>query len=399
MNAAPVFSRAVDLVIVGGGIAGLWLANVARQRGYEVLVLEAEQLGGQQTLASQGMIHGGLKYALSGKLSGASEAIADMPRRWRACLDGSGEIDLSALRTLSDHYYLFGQDSTLGRLRGFFASKALRGRIEKLHPDEYPQAFRQPGFNGVVYQLNDLVLDTQALLLALQANLDGRLYRQKLEPEHIRTDQDRVELHFQGGVISAGQLIFCAGAGNQALLEGLQITKPRMQLRGLQQVVVRHDYPHPLYGHCLTGIRRAEPRLTITSHRDGDHWLWYIGGQLASAGVNMSEAELVTHARAELEVCVPWIPWRNAQFSTLRVDRAEPEHSGGQRPDEAFVARAGPHLVCWPTKLALAPDLADKVLPLLAPPAQSIPQEPQEPQEPVDLPLPAVNVGRPPWEA
>ena len=33
MNGAPVFSCEVDLVIVGGGIAGLWLANVLTDRG------------------------------------------------------------------------------------------------------------------------------------------------------------------------------------------------------------------------------------------------------------------------------------------------------------------------------------------------------------------------------
>ena len=82
-----------DIVIFGGGVAGLWLLNALRSAGYQAILFEKESLGGAQTMASQGIIHGGLKYALQGALSSATQAIADMPSRWRACLDGSGELD------------------------------------------------------------------------------------------------------------------------------------------------------------------------------------------------------------------------------------------------------------------------------------------------------------------
>ena len=75
------------------------------------------------------------------------------------------------------------------------------------------------------------------------------------------------------------------------LLQGLGLDAPRMQRRPLHQVIVRHRHPVPLYAHCLTGIRRSEPRLTITSHPDGAHWLWYLGGQIATDGVTRSAAE------------------------------------------------------------------------------------------------------------
>jgi len=91
-----------DVLIVGGGVAGLWLNARLRAKGYATLLVERESLGGGQSVKSQGIIHGGAKYALHGALSGASEAIADMPRRWREALDGSGELDLSGVRLLSD---------------------------------------------------------------------------------------------------------------------------------------------------------------------------------------------------------------------------------------------------------------------------------------------------------
>ena len=122
----------VDSVIIGGGIAGVWLLRLLSQNGYNAILLEQDALGSGQTLASQGMIHGGLKYALSGLLSKESEAIAEMPRRWKQCLySKNGEIDLRKVTLLSQDYYMFSEGQ-IGKLASFFASRALRGRIQKL---------------------------------------------------------------------------------------------------------------------------------------------------------------------------------------------------------------------------------------------------------------------------
>jgi glycerol-3-phosphate dehydrogenase len=120
MSAPPVAN--VDIVIVGGGIAGLWLLNDLRNRGYSALLLEAAALGAGQTMASQGMIHGGIKYSLAGALSGASEAIAEMPDHWRRCLRGAGAVDLRRARILSDHFYLWSTGAVAGRMTAFLAS-------------------------------------------------------------------------------------------------------------------------------------------------------------------------------------------------------------------------------------------------------------------------------------
>ena len=80
------------------------------------------------------------------------------------------------------------------------------------------------------------------------------------------------------------------------------------------------------------------------------------------------------------------------RWATLRVDRAEPLQSGLSRPDNAFVADEGRLLVGWPTKLALAPDFADRVI-------NSLERDGIRPSavEPLpDLPKPALGV--PAWE-
>ena len=49
----------------------------------------------------------------------------------------------------------------------------------------------------------------------------------------------------------------------------------------------------------------------------------------------------------------------------FRVNRAEPSTNEGNRPDTAFVTKCNNLIVAWPTKLALAPALADQILPML----------------------------------
>ena len=108
-----------DIVIIGGGIAGLWLLNRLRQKNYSVILLESEALGAGQTGLSQGIIHGGMKYALQGKITSATEAIADMPTVWKQCLAGTGEIDLTKVPILSKQQYLWSHGTLTGMLAGF----------------------------------------------------------------------------------------------------------------------------------------------------------------------------------------------------------------------------------------------------------------------------------------
>tara|TARA_A100001037_G_scaffold48109_2_gene39968 strand:- start:204 stop:1382 length:1179 start_codon:yes stop_codon:yes gene_type:complete len=387
--------KVVDLVIVGGGIAGLWLANLFVQRGYSLLLLEAHTLGGGQTLASQGMIHGGLKYSLDGNLSPATAAIAHMPARWRACLAGSGELDLRALTPLCQRYFVFAQGSLQDRLTAFFASKLMRGRIDKLTAADYPAVFQRTDFTGTVYGVDDLVIDTAALVRLLRGNVAGHIYRHALQADDVALQDDHVTLTLGEHRITARQLVLCAGAGNGPLLGALAIPSPRMQLRGLHQAMVFHQHTDPMYAHCLTGLRGSQPRLTITTHARSDprsnQQVWYLGGQLAEDGVSLNEQALAEQAREELRACVGWLNWDDAKVRGLRIDRAEPLRDDGGRPDDPFVEAHGPVLTCWPVKLSLAPALGDAAAALLAAPVQ--------PSARISLDgMAAAPVGQVPWE-
>jgi glycerol-3-phosphate dehydrogenase len=106
----------IDGLIFGGGAAGLWLLDQLARRGDRVLLLEAGRLGQGQTVASQGIIHGGLKYTLHGLLTPAAREIREMPGIWRKCLAGERTPDLRNTRVRSASCYVWRSDSLRSRL-------------------------------------------------------------------------------------------------------------------------------------------------------------------------------------------------------------------------------------------------------------------------------------------
>ncbi|MFV9681696.1 NAD(P)/FAD-dependent oxidoreductase [Pseudomonas sp. NY15367] len=384
-------SLSTDVLIVGGGIAGLWLNARLRQQGFATVLVERGSLGGGQSLKSQGIIHGGAKYALHGALTGASEAIAGMPRRWREALAGTGELDLSGVRVLSDAHYLWSPGTLAGNLTSFFASKAVRGRVDQVKGEQLPPALQHPKFKGKVYRLAELVLDVPSLIARL-AELagDGLLAAERIEP--LQENGELCGLIVDGREIRAQRVVLSAGAGNAELLAALGIEQPAQQLRPLHMVLAKGPALKPLYAHCLGG--GPKPRVTVTTHPAADgQWVWYLGGDLAEAdGVARDEAAQIQAAQKEMAALLPWVDQSQTRWATLRVDRAEPAQSGLVRPDNAFLAEQQRLLVGWPTKLALAPDFADRVLATLQ-------REHVQPASHAPLPeLPHPALGQPVWE-
>ena len=380
-----------DILVVGGGIAGLWLNARLRRAGYSSVLVENSALGGVQSMRSQGIIHGGTKYALHGALTGASEAIADMPSLWRQCLAGDGELDLRGVRVLSDAHYLWSSGGLAGNLTSFFASKAVRSRVAQVKGDELPPALQDKAFKGKAYRLSELVLDVPSLIAHLAVlGGDGLLAGERIEP--LREGDELVGLRVDGRDIRAQRVVLAAGAGNEALLRELGLEQPAMQRRPLHMVLLKAPTLKPLYAHCVGG--GPKPRVTVTTHPAADgQWVWYLGGDLAEAdGVARNEAEQIAAAEQELRQLLPWIDLSAAQWATLRVDRAEPAQSGLVRPDNAFLAEQDRLLVGWPTKLALAPDFADRVL-------AAFERDGLRPSANPPLPaLPRPTVAQPAWE-
>jgi glycerol-3-phosphate dehydrogenase len=358
-----------DIVIVGGGVAGLWLLNRLRQLNYSVILLESKTLGGGQTSKSQGIIHGGMKYALQGEITEATKTIMDMPKLWLNCLQGKGILDLSHVPILSSQQYLWSNNKLTSKLGGFFASVMLKGHVEGLEKTSYPEIFQNPAFKGQVYALKEMVIDVNAMVRELvKPNQDVIFKIDPLEENQLHFDEKGNLASLEIKVaplesihLEAQRFIFVAGSGNEVVVNKLSNTEIKMQRRPLHMVMVKTDFNYALYGHCL-GMS-AVPRMTITTHKAHDgKTIWYLGGQIAEEGVHKDKEKQIKATRTELKNLFPWLDFEKAEFASFIIDRAEALQPDGKRPDGSFIRTSGNLTVAWPTKLAFAPKLAEEII-------------------------------------
>lgn len=393
-----------DIIVFGGGIAGLFLANRLQRAGYNLILIEKDSLGGVQTLASQGMIHGGQKYALEGKVTAHAAAISEMPARWDACFGGWGDVNLSGVKTLSDTQVMFpAGGSLLSGMMVFAAAKAVNGKTQKLKREWFPEVLKNRKksaggfFKNTVYEMQEKVLETKTLIAELAKNLQGRIFKGAVT-ELLPDGQVAVSgLAFQAQVI-----IFAAGSGNEAALQLLRIREPHSQRRPLRQIMVK-PLPYALYGHGIIG--KPKPRVTITSHAIsggtsqalGDNeYIWYLGGNIAEEGAKLSEAEALQFARQEMTEIFPDIDWTTKEWASFTVDRAEPFSAKAQLPAGPHFHQRGRILFAWPTKMTFVPALSDSLFDWL----QQNGIQPSPKKDGALLPplLPLPDIGLYPWE-
>lgn len=389
-----------DILIFGGGIAGLWLLNRLRAAGYSVLLLEQDKLGGHETLNANGIIHGGLKFGLSAMLRDI-EGLEDMPALWRDCLAGKGDLDLSRVRVLSEHQYIWSERNLAARATTFFASRLVTGQVAAVEGAERPLPLQHESFAGTVYRLSDLVIDMPSLVQSLTSEHKRCIYKVSAQNCHLETD-DR---HNTSAVFitAAGMepirihpttVVMAGGQGNAALLEDIGLREPAMERRRVHMVMLKRDGLPPLHAHCLGASRN--PRITITTHptRDGES-IWYLGGELADEGALRDERLQIEKAQRELKELLPWVDLRGARYKSLRIDRILPAGDRGLlRPDNAYVQAIGNNILAWPCKLTLAPNLGRQVLAQLEKEGKA-----PEHAQPVDaLPLLFPEIGQPTWE-
>lgn len=386
-----------DVVIIGAGIAGLWLHNRLNQLGYHCLLLENQQVGHAQTLSSQGIIHGGSKYALNGILSNAAQTISGMPARWKACLQGRGEIDLSSVDVFTEHQLLWSTQSLSSKMVSFFASKALQSRMQSIPKSERSGLFANNDFKGALYQLDEPVLNVSSLLKALIKPYATNILKTPAAiPEWIKQDDNITAIRFGDELeIQAQQFVLTSGEGAAELLQSLQLTKPSMQKRPLQMLLCKAKDPaRPLpqiYAHSLGS--GSKPIATISSHPDkSGNIVWYLGGNIAEEGVGKEPTILIKEAQALLKQILPWFSPPELEWATHNVNRAEPKQSGFSRPDSAYVSSHNNLHIAWPTKLALAPDLADKVIDVLTL------EKLQKMSHPKQHTLPLAQLAEPLWD-
>ncbi|MFM1830873.1 MAG: hypothetical protein RLZZ558_1213 [Planctomycetota bacterium] len=361
---AVTSSVRVDALVIGGGVAGLFTLDALARSGRHALLVESEALGNGQTTSSQGILHAGVKYALGGVAGDDAVEAAAAADRWRGMLGGAAVPDLTTVRTLTEHEFLWRTAGFMGAAGMLGARLALRTRPETVAPPERPTWLA--GVKGDVLRLAETVIDPRDLLCRLAGLHADRLALGQVR-SLTRTDEAwhvEIVLGDAGCLVEARHVILSAGAGNACLLQqaGLVATEP-MQRRPLRQAMVRGPLPW-VFGHCIDGART---RVTITSDETPQGVVWHVGGELAERGVAMRPDAFLRHAHDELQACLPGADLSRVEWSSYAVDRAEPATPNGRRPPSAHVREHHGLITIWPVKLVMAPLAAERASHLAGP--------------------------------
>ncbi|MEM8929993.1 MAG: FAD-dependent oxidoreductase [Acidobacteriota bacterium] len=351
-----------DVLLIGGGVAGLVCLDRLVRAGYDAVLVERSALGDGQTAHTQGILHSGLKYLLHGQVTDAFDGLAS---RWRDEL-----LDLAGCRVVRDEVLVWSA--------GPF-SDAL---VERFAADGRPRRVDPPSIlGGEVYSLPEPVIDVFSVLAGLRDLHRNRLLSGDAQFERVGGS---IRVAVAGQRIEPRRLLLTAGVANAELSRRLD--RPvAMRRLPLHMVVARSVDLPPLWAHGVIGD--GSPALTITHHGDG---IWYLGGRLSEEGVDRSRDEQIAAAESMLGRMVPSVDLRTVDFDTLRIDRAEPERSDGRRFD-VEVEGESPVWVAWPIKLVLAPRLADRVV-------ERLRREGIEPSAAISAVEPSVlDVAEAPW--
>ncbi|MGH7887545.1 MAG: FAD-dependent oxidoreductase [Candidatus Binatia bacterium] len=379
----------LDVVVFGGGAAGLWCLDRLRRAGYHAILLESKALGSGQTIQAQGIIHGGGKYALRGVRDfDAVRSTSLMPERWRRSLVGEVEPDLAGTTIVSPKCHLWlPRGSAIARLQslGFMNLIANAGllatRPVKVAQAAWPEALRDSAL--AVYSLAEPVIATGSFLNTLAARHRGYIFL--YDAAALRFVPDG--MHIGDVWLQPRAHVLTAGVGNGKLLSKAGMDADLMQSRPLGMVLLRGELP-PLFGHCILGGKTG---LTITTPEPG---IWQIGGEIAERLANENNlAAARAIALAEIRRWLPRLDRARAEIAIYRAVRAEARTAVSRRPSGVHANRvAAGMVVAWPTKLSMAPVLADEVFEIV----HNDLKEPGGFTETPPWPTPAV--ARYPWE-
>jgi hypothetical protein len=381
----------LDLLIFGGGAAGLWCLDRFRRAGYSAILLESTALGCGQTIQAQGIIHGGGKYALRGVRDfTAVQSTKAMPERWRRSLAGEIEPDLRAVQVLSDRCHLWLPSGSLAARMlswGFMPLLAKGGLLstppQQLSGSTWPEALR--GSALAVYALAEQVVATGSLLDALASPYRKCIFSYDVSDLQFAGEQVQIA----GALIRPRSMVFAAGEGNAELMRRAGIRGDLMQRRPLKMVLLRGATLPVLFGHC---IMRGKTQLTITTPAQG---IWQVGGEIAEQLAWQENLQAGRQAAMKaIRRCLAGLDFSGVEIAIYPATRAEARTPEQKRPSGVHVSRVAPGIVVgWPTKLSMAPILAEEIFALV----HAELKQPGAYEESL-VPWPTPSVARYPWE-
>ncbi len=321
-RAVPALRRGqYDLLVIGGGIYGAWIACDAATRGLSVALVEGRDWAAGTSSSSSKLIHGGLRYLENFEFGLVRESLSErrtlariaphLVRPLRFVMpvsrgDRAGRLKLAAGLTLYD--LLAGLDQPVAR-HGSMSREAMRKRFPFMATDELVG-----GFDYGDCQEDDarLTLEVVAAAQARGADcanrlaaeslieVDGRVHGARLHD--IETDA-RFDLRAKTVVAAAGPWsrgLLGKTAPAMRLIKGVHLVMPAIP--NCQHAFLlmspqdgRVMFVIPWYGRTLVGTTEAEvtdPQQTQITAAETQYLLDAVAARLP--GLGWREAEIIS---------------------------------------------------------------------------------------------------------
>lgn len=380
----------VDVLFVGGGIAGLWLLNCVRQAGYSALLVESERIGAGQSGASQGFVVHRPRTGATVPTDKEAAELASVVGRWRELLAGRAVPDLSGVRVLSEHPLRWTLPEQPGR--------SLLDRLLRRSPPlpdaaaetgfDIPGVLRHPMRRGSLSTQEGFIVDNRSLLGALLDPVRDALVHTQGAAVMARDGGFNLRIEEREPVVvRARRTVYTTGVGANLL------GSVSLQVWHQQMVMIRGEgLADDLY---INAVNEAGRRLfNISSHRDlTGRPVWYYGGAMVESGEQVDAARQIRNCRRDLGAHFPWLALSGLEFAAHRVDRAAVRMRNGLALLPQLRVE-DQRVVAWPTNLSTMPLLGDRMLAMLR--REGIEPRPADLHLLADWPQPALAPA--PWD-
>lgn len=355
-----------DVLIIGGGIVGLWLLNDLRQRGYSALLVERKELGGGQTCHSHVYIHQGHLYR-EGQV-GLINHLHEVNEIWRSWVS-----ERRSLRESSASFFGFQNPADAQQKEYLWKLAGLQ--FERVSRANFPEALKG-GSASAVLKSPEVSLNGTSLVRELSRPVlpfIGRIDR----IEEIRTNAGvvlEVVAFVQGKRLSVQpkSLVLAAGAANQSLLNLASgghgdvwgVVAGAQQVRKAHMLVVegQHEVLTPLTGVFqpgglfLVSRRRAKSTVWVVSDDRSpflsfvEDWLEYDSRQWLPRVCELLRELAPRHFKHP----------ERLMWGVYDAPKAEGRSTTASLPSEGRIERFRFRNLwaIWPSKLTLAPTVS-----------------------------------------
>ena len=261
---------AADVVVVGGGVAGLAAARELARRGLSVVVVESRAAGAGASGAAAGMLAPQSEADRRDELFELLCASREMYPDFAASLRDETGIDIELDRTGT--LYLAFDAEDLEEVERRFAWQSRAGlAVERLTAEEARSLEPRvsTGVRAALLFPRDWQVESRLLVRALAASARGSGARllEGGRATGLRVEAGRVTgVETPEGILNAGAVVVAAGAWSSELLNSdAPSDDPRVEpVRGQVLCFRRHDSQAPFVRHVV-----YSPRGYLVPRRDG----------------------------------------------------------------------------------------------------------------------------------